>query len=231
MMAVETKTNEPREGQGKPAPLRTCVGCANRVPANELVRVIVDESSPSPICTPTESTSGAVLAVDLADSRFGRGAHVHPSLDCLGKALKSGFARAFKTRVKTSVAEMAAQIVASADRRIVGLVAGARRARHAVSGADVVCAALRDGRAALVVVARDGAAATTLPEIQRAIAQGMAIAWSNKKDLGALFGRDEVAVCAVLHKGVAAAIASAHRTSQPFMDGARSEPWWSPEVR
>lgn len=223
-MLAETKTSEqrrrPERRLDSVGPVRTCAGCAKRAPADELLRVIVDNAG--------------VLAVDLANSRFGRGAHVHPSIDCWSKALKGGFARAFKTSVTsvtTTVGDMATQIVVSANRRIEGLVSGARRARHAVAGADTVQQAVRDGTAKLVVVACDAAAAAKLSEIQRAISQGTAIVWGHKARLGALLGCDEVAVCAVLHEGVAAAISSAYRASQPFLDVARSEAWWCPEVR
>ena len=75
-----------------------------------------------------------------------------------------------------------------------------------------------------------------LTEVERAIAGGKAIAFSEKKRLGALFARDEVAVCAVLHPGVANAIASAYRISRPFFDGiaqreSGGEAWSSSEVR
>jgi ribosomal protein L7Ae-like RNA K-turn-binding protein len=125
------------------------------------------------------------------------------------------------------------QILIAADRRIDGLLTGARRGKHAIAGADVVRAAYRDGSACLVVVASDAAAAAKLPEVMEAIAQGKAIAWSNKQRLGATFGRDEVAVCAVLHEGVAKAISSARAMAWPFaaVAQARSEAWWSSEDR
>lgn len=231
---AETKPhNETRERAGdKPEPTRMCAGCGKRVPSMELVRVVLGEDE--------AGDQGSTLAVDLADSRFGRGAHVHPSADCVNKAFKGGFARVFKAKVEGSPESFGAQLVAAADRRIEGLLAGARRAKHAVSGVDVVGEALRDGSAKLLIVACDAAAAARVSEVQEAVGRGMAIAWSKKESLGALFGRDEVAVCAVLHHGVASAIASAFRMSRPFAshiaapdgaNGARSEAWWSPEVR
>lgn len=233
MMAAPKTTHDERERPAKTGPERTCAGCAKSVPVDELVRVVVDEGTAdrAPEMETATSDGGAKLAVDLADSKFGRGAHVHPSPDCLAKAVKTGFSRAFKTKIATTAEEIGGQIVASADRRIEGLIAGAKRARLVVSGTDTVREKLREGTARLVVVARDAAAAVKAPEIEQAIAEGTALAWGNKQSLGALFGRDEVAVCAVLHEGVAAAMASAYRTSRPFADGSRSEAWWCPEVR
>lgn len=212
---------------------RTCAGCGKHAPAEELVRVIHDPSS-------------GELAVDLAGSGFGRGAHVHPSSDCIAKALKGGFARIFKAQVVADAKAIGNEIVSAADRRIEGLLSGARRAGQLAVGSDVVVQALREERAELVVVARDAAAATRLPEIERAIAQGKAVAFSEKQRLGSLMARDEVAVIAVHHPGVAAAVAQTYRMSAPFRDSASSsgstsngaamgvrseEAWSSSEVR
>jgi predicted RNA-binding protein YlxR (DUF448 family)/ribosomal protein L7Ae-like RNA K-turn-binding protein len=219
---AETKQHDlPREEQGeKPGSAhsrRQCAGCAKRDFADNLVRVVLDPADGS-------------LAVDLADSRFGRGAHMHASKECAQKALRGGFAKVFKHKVEGSVDVLGDQIVVAADRRIEGLLAGARRGKLAIAGADVVRAAVREGTAAMVVVASDAAAAAKFPEIQEAVSLGRAIGWSNKQRLGAIFGRDEVAVCAVLHEGVAKAIGSARSLAMPFA-GTRSEAWWSSEDR
>jgi uncharacterized protein len=213
---VENNEHERSETGQKPGPRRQCAGCAKRDFADDLLRVVLD---------PTDGT----LAIDLADSRFGRGAHVHASLECMQKALRGGFAKVFKAKVTGTVEALGEQITIAADRRIEGLLTGARRGKLAIAGADVVREAYRDGTAALVVVASDAAAAAKLPEIQDAVSQGKAIAWGNKQRLGAIFGRDETAVCAVLHEGVARAIGSARRMALPFAAG--SEAWSSSEVR
>lgn len=229
--------------------VRTCAGCGKRASADELVRVVLDETAaeaaavveaaqpgtdatqaPNVPQNAPQNGTNAMVAIDLADSAFGRGAHVHPAVDCVAKACRAGFSRAFKTKVVVTPESVAEQIVVAASRRIAGLLAGARRGKLVVAGADLVCDALREGRAELVVVAVDAAAAAKLPAVDQAIASGKAIAWAKKESLGALFGRDEVAVCAVLHPGVATAIVRAHHASRPFV-ASRSEAWWSPEVR
>lgn len=202
---------------------RTCAGCGKHAAADELVRVVHDPSS-------------GEIAVDLAGSGFGRGAHVHASSDCLAKALKSGFARVFKAQVTATAAGVGEEIVKAADRRIEGLLTGARRAGQLAIGSDVVVEALRLGRAELVVVARDAAAATRLSEVERAIASGKAIALGDKGRLGSLMARDEVAVIAILHSGVAAAALQTYRMSAPFRASAAAdvrseEAWSSSEVR
>ena len=214
----DLQRGEPGEKPGSARSRRQCAGCAKRDFADALVRVVLDPADGS-------------LAVDLADSRFGRGAHVHASKECAQKALRGGFAKVFKCKVEGTVESLGDQILDAADRRIEGLLAGARRGKLAISGSDVVRAAYREGTAAMIVVASDAAAAAKLSEIQDAVAQGKAIGWSNKQRLGAIFGRDEVAVCAVLHEGVAKAIGSARLMALPFASAARSEAWWSAEDR
>lgn len=221
-MMEAAMTDEKRERTGKrPAPTRTCAGCAKRGPAGELVRLVLDPTADPPS-----------VVVDVAGSAFGHGAHVHPSPDCVSKAVRGGLSKAFKTKVVADAETIGAQIVAGVDRRIEGLLMGARRARHLVVGADATVEALREGKVALVVVATDAAAAAELGSVKDAIAEGKAIAWNVKERLGALLARDEVAVCGVVHDKVADAIGTAYRMSGPFKTGSRSGgAWSSSEVR
>lgn len=216
---TESRQPDERDAAGKPVPRRQCAGCAKRDDAELLLRVVLGPEGE--------------LAVDLSSSRFGRGAHVHANKDCLAKALKGGFAKAFKSKVTGTAAELGAQIVAAADRRIEGLVAGARRGKLTVAGSDTVRESFRRGDAALVIVATDALAATKFSEIQEAVAEGKAISWSNKERLGAIFGRDETAVCAVLHEGVAKAIIQVRQLTLPFLADVAtgSEAWMSSEDR
>ena len=161
-MMAETKQHdlerdERGEQPGSARTRRQCAGCAKRDFADALVRVVLDPADGS-------------LAVDLADSRFGRGAHVHASKECAQKALRGGFAKVFKCKVEGTVESLGDQILDAADRRIEGLLAGARRGKLAISGSDVVRAAYRDGTAAMIVVASDAAAAASSPSIRRSAA-------------------------------------------------------------
>jgi predicted RNA-binding protein YlxR (DUF448 family)/ribosomal protein L7Ae-like RNA K-turn-binding protein len=202
-MNAMTTHDEPRAKAATKRAERTCAGCSQAAPAEELVRVVFDPNS------------GGV-AVDLAGSGFGRGAHVHPTPACVAKAVKGGLSRVYKAPVVADAAAMGVAIMSVADRRIAGLLHGARRAGQLAVGADVVAEAIRDGRVSLVVVARDAAAATKVTEIAQAIGSGRAIAWGDKQELGAISNREGVAVLAILHPGVAAAVAQTHRVSGPF---------------
>lgn len=199
---------------------RTCAGCGKHADAGDLVRVILDPSS-------------GELAVDLAGSGFGRGAHVHGAPSCLQKALKSGLSRVFKTEIKGDAAALATAIVEAADRRIEGLISGAKRAGQVAIGGDAVSEA---EEAKLLIVARDAAAAAKLPVVEQAIAQGSAIAFADKSRIGALLspatrgagGTKEVAVIAILHAGVAEAVAKTYRLSGAFRES--KEASWTSRV-
>ena len=148
------------------------------------------------------------LAVDMAGSSFGRGAHVHAQADCLAKACKDGrFSRAFKANVKTAVSDLAGQIVEACDRRMTGLLAAARRASAVALGADSACEAIDDGAPA-VIVATDAGKVAQKVSIVNAVAEGRAIAWNDKVGLGVILGRDEVAVCAVRDARIAKELVS-----------------------
>ncbi|WP_437730987.1 DUF448 domain-containing protein [Sorangium sp. So ce1335] len=207
--------------------VRTCVGCGERVGVDDargvrpLVRLILGP--------------GGVIAVDPGDGGFGRGAHVHPRRDCLAAAVTRGLARAAKGRVHAIVgsvgpgaegagdqaapgaepltaASLARAIREATERRIQGLVRSAVRSQHAAIGADAVVGSCARGEAALVIVACDAAAGADLPEVQRAIAEGRAVAWGSKQALGALAGGPRergVAVMAISSASIAAAVASA----------------------
>jgi predicted RNA-binding protein YlxR (DUF448 family)/ribosomal protein L30E len=213
-MMVEHDKNEGRHEAGKAPSRRLCAGCGKRDLADNLVRVVLGPEGE--------------VAVDLAGGRFGRGAHLHATTDCVAKAAKGGLSKAFKARVEAKAEDIGAQIAAGAARRIEGLLGGARRGKLAIAGTDVVREALREGTAKKVIVATDAAAAVKAPEIEEAIRLGNAIAFGNKAKLGAIFGRDEVAVIAVLDVGVAEAIGSARIMALPFAGLERA---WSSEVR
>jgi predicted RNA-binding protein YlxR (DUF448 family) len=204
VLTMREKNDEPKHAPRESAGARrTCVGCARADDPESLVRVV---------CGPRSAGgASAPVAVDLAGGRHGRGAHVHPRRECLTRAAKNGLSRSFKTRVETSGEELAAQLVDACDRRIAGLLMGAWRGRLLAVGADAVTAALDKGAPA-VVVAADAGGVAERGAVGRAVAEGRAVAWRDKKALGSLFGgRDEVAVCAILSESIASEVARARR--------------------
>ena len=68
--------------------VRTCLGCRQRATKHELLRVVVKESG-----------SGLAVVPDLTRRLPGRGAHLHPTPECLALALRR---RAFSRALKAS---------------------------------------------------------------------------------------------------------------------------------
>jgi predicted RNA-binding protein YlxR (DUF448 family) len=154
---------------------------------------------------PAAAGERAELAVDFAGTSFGRGAHVHVRPDCLERACRGGFARAFKRPVVASPKGIARQIVESAEQRVRGLLLGARRAKLLRFG-DEARGVMETGEGSLAIVAVDAGSSGTKGALLGAVREGKVIAFGTKSELGGLFGREEVAVVAVTHPGVAAQI-------------------------
>jgi predicted RNA-binding protein YlxR (DUF448 family) len=141
---------------------------------------------------------------DVRKRVAGRGVSVHPRRGCLEQAVKHGaFRRAFRCDVRVDVDELVQWAVAQYGRRIDGLLGGARRAGLLALGTEAVRAALGRRAVVLLVVARD--AAPGREELSRAAERlgGDCLVYGDKRTLGKLFGRDELAVIAVLDAGVA----------------------------
>jgi uncharacterized protein len=69
-------------------PIRTCIGCRKRVPAAELVRLVLVDGQVVPW---------------LARRPGGRGASIHAQIACVEAACKTGaFGRAFRTRIENT---------------------------------------------------------------------------------------------------------------------------------
>jgi predicted RNA-binding protein YlxR (DUF448 family)/ribosomal protein L30E len=165
--------------------LRTCIGCRTTVNREELVRMVA-------------GTDGQVL-FDLAGGSFGRGAWTHATEDCLKKAARV-------MRGKGAVEDHAALVCAlsdAANRRAKGLVTAAYRAGRLAIGSDASADEFAAGKAKLVVLSSDARAAARKQWLEDAVSAGVVWGWSNKVELGALVGRDELAVFAITDEGLA----------------------------
>jgi predicted RNA-binding protein YlxR (DUF448 family)/ribosomal protein L7Ae-like RNA K-turn-binding protein len=195
-----------------------CVGCGERVDAAELVRVVVSDDD---------------VAFDLAGGSFGRGAHVHPRAACLAGAQR-GLSRAFKRDIGLGPDELGRRLVAACDRRMTGLLLAARRTGALAVGTDESLGALRRG-APLAIVAADAGTIAKSREVEQAIAEGKAIAWMKKADLGAVLGETAVAICVVRHAGIAGQLktlrAAADAGATTTREGARCSSSPVPEAR
>jgi len=76
----------PPESNRVSRPVRTCVGCRKRAAKEELLRVVADDLGDGPEVIP-----------DPRGHAPGRGAHLHPTPECLELALRRrAFARALR---------------------------------------------------------------------------------------------------------------------------------------
>ena len=175
-----------RPKNARTMPERTCVGCGQRDAASAMVRLVVADDE---------------VVFDLAGGAFGRGAHLHVRPDCIEKAPR-GLARTFKRDPKVNARELGVRLASACERRMGGLMLAARRTNALAVGTDASLEAVRRG-APLVLVAIDAGTVAQTLEVRGAVAEGRAIAWRTKSELGALLGEEAVAICAVRHAGIA----------------------------
>jgi predicted RNA-binding protein YlxR (DUF448 family) len=183
---------------------RTCVGCGKTDGAESMVRVVLGPDGE--------------VAFDLAGHAVGRGAHVHPSAECLERAASRGLSRSFRTNVKCDGAALCGELFRAAQRRMEGLLNAAVRSGNAVFGREAAEAALAKQQLAIVMIACESSDVPSGQWLSRAIADGRAVAWGTRAQLGAPFGRGDVAVVGIRSPLVGGAIAEVCRIA----DGARS---------
>jgi ribosomal protein L7Ae-like RNA K-turn-binding protein len=152
---------------------------------------------------------GRVL-VDRDLKAPGRGAHLSYDREAIEQAVKRrAFGRAFKAPVEpVTVEDLVEQVLRAIDQRVTNRLAIARRARHAVSGTDMVERTLGSGRAHLVVMAGDTAAATADRLRRKAAANEVPVeVFQSREDLGSTQGTEERVVIAITHAETARALA------------------------
>ncbi|HTM45302.1 MAG TPA: DUF448 domain-containing protein [Polyangiaceae bacterium] len=183
--------------------VRTCVGCRSQEDAEQMVRVLRSPGQSAP-----DASAADQLAVDLGNKSFGRGAWVHPRISCIEQACKGGFQRAFKASLSIDAAQVVTPLRQAAERRIAALLHGARGSHKLTLGSDATLAAIAEGKAALVLLAADSAAAER-GLFSNLFTQGRLRVWGSKAQLGSVFLRDAVAIVGVCDMGFARALVRA----------------------
>lgn len=127
----------------KADPLRSCLGCREVKPKNELLRFVLDPEG--------------TLFPDISRKLPGRGAYTCFNRVCLEAALKrKQFNRSFKDEVRLlPEAELISLVVKAMDEKISSLISLANKAGKAVSGSDKVMDTLRKGEAGILILAAD----------------------------------------------------------------------------
>lgn len=164
--------------------LRTCVGCRASGSPQDLLRLVVGPDGE--------------VAPDLSGGAFGRGAWVHPRPSCLADAVRGGLSRGLKTKITTTVEQVTQDLRGAAARRTFSLLQAALRAKKAALGTTALEEAERDGTVELLVLAGDARASAELPAVTRLVAKGRVRLFKTKAELGAAFGRDELALVGLL---------------------------------
>jgi len=107
------------------------------------------------------------------------------------------------------------------------LLGAARRRQLAALGSTPAQDAWKAGRAWAIVLARDAQAAARESWLLEAVSRGDVLVWADKAQLGAFFGRDELAVLAILDQRLAkelfGAIAMALLTPETVPRGKKRE--------
>ena len=76
----------------KKIPLRTCMGCNEKKPKKELIRIVKNKDG--------------VISIDRTGKADGRGAYICDDVECLEKAIKSKrIERVFETNIENKIYE------------------------------------------------------------------------------------------------------------------------------
>ncbi len=182
-----------RSERDKPS-RRMCAGCGTRTEPDDLVRLVVGPSAP-------------FVAVDLGRRLGGRGVSVHAKKACLrSAALRGGLARALRGVAQVEPESLERMVVQQFERRALGLLSSAQRARSLAVGADAVRSALKANKGDLLIRAKDSRGRGD-ELAQAATARGCATAtWGTKASVGDAFGRSELGVVLVTDRGIARAV-------------------------
>jgi uncharacterized protein len=173
---------------GSTKSVRTCAACGVQEHPEALVRWVL---GPEGEAVP-----------DLRGKATGRGAWIHARPLCLAR-IQAGLSRSFRAPVSTN-AESAAELLQQAgDARAWHLLGAARRRDLVALGVSPAGDAWKSGRARGILLARDAQSAARESWVLEAVGRGAVAVWADKARFGAVFGRDEVAVLAILEQRLA----------------------------
>jgi predicted RNA-binding protein YlxR (DUF448 family) len=153
-----------------------------------------------------DEQGGHQVVADLAGGAFGRGAWVHARPACIEGAARGGLSRGMKLPINLKADVLVEQLRDAATRRTLSLLQAARRAKLAGLGTTAVEEGERLGRVELLVLAQDAKASADLSAVRRLAARGRVRLFKTKAELGAAFGRDELALVTLLSADLASEV-------------------------
>ena len=178
----ETAPERAPADDGPATPLRRCIVTRAVRPRAELLRLVV-------------APDGTVVP-DIDGKLPGRGLWITPQRAVIAEALRRHLIAKAAKRSVVAPDDLAERIEAGLTRRCCDLLGLARRAGQSVAGFDKVRGWLRDGKAALLIEASDGA-----PDGRRKVQAGMrgvpTIAVLTAAELAAALGRETAVHVAV----------------------------------
>lgn len=180
----------------KHSPERTCVGCHQKRPRNQLFRVV---------CDPTGQ-----LMLDPHGKLPGRGAHLCPQRSCLEHALKGTRLReALRCDVSLCAPdELMRAIIQAMEDKVLAYIRLARKAGRVVSGYSQVNRALMSEPVACLLVAEDAACERRREYHSRSANRQIPCrSFLTKARLGELAGRDESSALGILDARLAEQLA------------------------
>jgi predicted RNA-binding protein YlxR (DUF448 family)/ribosomal protein L30E len=171
---------------------RSCAGCRQTDAREALLRFVAAGAGQNE------------LAPDIRRRAPGRGVSVHPRYRCVEAAVRSGaFKRALGVDEVAPARELSRSAAGQYRRRAESLLSSAKRARKVALGTDAARRALEQRELELLLVAQD-AEGSREELMQTADRLGLrCLVWSNKQDLGRVFGRALLSIVGVTDAGIA----------------------------
>lgn len=195
MNMAAQKNDTPQKSEREQALVRTCVGC--RRTEDDRTRMIRWVWSPEI----------SAVVPEFGTKLPGRGAWTHLRAECIGDAARGGgFSRAFKVPVNADARALTELVRAQLERRAGSLLLAAHRRRIIAIGAEATREAIRAGKTHSLLVAHDaGGVREDLVAMQERLG-GRLVLFGTKERIGGLFGRESVAVLAILDAGIGEAL-------------------------
>ncbi|MEO1267474.1 MAG: DUF448 domain-containing protein [Myxococcota bacterium] len=151
-----------RASKGKGAerqaqPERTCVGCRQRAPGAELLRVVVVPAALSPWSGEGPGEDKETVAIDWRGKVPGRGAWLHPDAECIARAFgRGGLNRSFRRSLWLPPQEEALEVIwQGMQARFIERLSLARRAGAVRAGEAAVQESMKLNRCRLLVLSGD----------------------------------------------------------------------------
>jgi ribosomal protein L7Ae-like RNA K-turn-binding protein len=200
---------------------RSCVGCRQTDARDALLRFVV---AGLPRAGQGEGETEPVqIAPDVRRRAPGRGVSVHPRLRCVEAAVRTGALRrglGVGDAPSASALELSRMAAEQYRRRAVGLLSSAKRARRLTLGTEATRTAIEELKLRVLLVASD--AEGHREELVAAAERlgGSCLVWSNKQELGRLFGRALLSIVGVLDAGIASELRQVVRCASELAEDA-----------